>query len=80
MKIMKMNVNLKASPVSVDLRRSAVNMGIEHGNIGSLAGRIQELTQVLHRRNINIRYIQVLKWKTTLSMDIRHNYQLFYYL
>ncbi|CAK1587231.1 unnamed protein product [Parnassius mnemosyne] len=70
--------NAKASPVSDEKRRSANNLRIATWNIGSLTGRSQELSNILHARNINICCIQELKWKGSKSRDIGRNYQLLY--
>ncbi|XP_047024179.1 craniofacial development protein 2-like [Helicoverpa zea] len=48
-------------------------------NVGSMTGRSAELSEVLHRRRINICCIQETKWKGSKSRNIGHNYKLIYH-
>ncbi|XP_063533678.1 uncharacterized protein LOC134743977 [Cydia strobilella] len=48
-------------------------------NLGSLTGRSQELSKVLHKRRINICCLQETKWKGSKSKDIGNEYQLIYH-
>ncbi|XP_045456818.1 uncharacterized protein LOC123666835 [Melitaea cinxia] len=54
-------------------------MRIASWNVGSMTGRSLELSEVLHRRRINICCIQETKWKGSKSRNIGYNYKLIYH-
>ncbi|XP_047989938.1 uncharacterized protein LOC125229188 [Leguminivora glycinivorella] len=77
------NENARASPqsdetVTREMRRQP-KMRFASWNVGSMTGRSAELSEVLHRRRINICCIQETKWKGSKARNIGHDYKLIYH-